>query len=130
MLDWDALTDEVCRRHGAHTVILYGSRARGDSTERSDVDLLAFRASGGADRDVERWRGWEIDLHLHDEERVATLAREHASSYVDARVLRQREGWGDRFLAAVRARLAEPAPALAEGERAALWAWGDKMRGR
>ncbi len=31
---------EIARRHGAHDVKLFGSVARGDATEQSDVDLI------------------------------------------------------------------------------------------
>lgn len=33
---------EIGRRLGAERVVLYGSRARGDHTERSDIDLAVF----------------------------------------------------------------------------------------
>ena len=32
---------ELAQRHRVHKVILFGSRARGDNWERSDVDLAA-----------------------------------------------------------------------------------------
>jgi predicted nucleotidyltransferase len=36
----------VARRFGAHDLRLFGSVARGENTERSDVDILAFFESG------------------------------------------------------------------------------------
>jgi predicted nucleotidyltransferase len=38
--------------YGCHTVILYGSRARGDATAESDYDVLGVRDSGEAIRDA------------------------------------------------------------------------------
>ncbi len=130
VLDPDALADEMARRHGAHTVLLYGSRARGDASERSDVDVIAVRPSGGAARDLRPWRGWALDVHVHDEAGVEALLSARSPDLRDAIVLRQRDGLGDRIVAAVRARLAEPPPALSPADAAALWAWGDKMRAR
>jgi hypothetical protein len=127
--DRPALLDELVRRHGAHTVLLYGSYARGQATPSSDLDLIALRP-GAAARDLEPWRGLALDVHLHPEEAEETIAEKQAPSLRDARVLRQRGDLGDRLLAAVRARLAAPPPPLAAGEQAALWAWGDKMRTR
>ena len=37
---------EVCEKHPCHTLILYGSWARGDATALSDCDLLAIRRRG------------------------------------------------------------------------------------
>jgi hypothetical protein len=129
-IDWTALTAEVCRRHGAHTVLLYGSRARGDATSASDVDLIAIRQAGGAQRDVTPWRGLALDVHVFDEAGLADLVKERTPNLVDARVLVDQGGTGARLLDQVRARLATPPPSPSEGEWAALWAWGDKMRGR
>jgi predicted nucleotidyltransferase len=52
---------EILSRHGATKVILYGSFARGDFTDYSDIDLCAdglvgvkyFRAIGECLRDIE-----------------------------------------------------------------------------
>src|SRR5688572_12265552 len=119
-IDWTALAAEVCRRHGAHTVLLYGSRARGDDTPTSDVDLVAIRSAGGAARDVTPWRGLALDVHVHDDAGVADLVKERASSFVDARVLLDHDGAGARLVEQVRARLAAPPPPPADW--GALWA--------
>lgn len=33
------ILEELCRKHGAKKLILFGSRARGDCHERSDIDI-------------------------------------------------------------------------------------------
>jgi uncharacterized protein len=128
LAELEAVAAEVVRRHGAHTVILYGSQARGDANEHSDVDLVAIRKEGAPDRDVDPWRGWRIDLHLYAEADILRVAVERAAGLLDARVLVERDGWGRRVLDAAHRRLAEPPPAESDGEHEALWAWGDKMR--
>ena len=37
---------EICARHGADRVILFGSRARGTNTPNSDFDLAVYGANG------------------------------------------------------------------------------------
>jgi hypothetical protein len=133
-VDWQAVAEEVVRRHGAHTVLLYGSRARSPAghawTPTSDVDLIALRTSGGPLRDVTPWRGLAIDLHLFDDTGVDKLVEERAASLAHARVLLERGDTGSQLVARIRARLAEPPKALDRDEWVALWAWGDKMHGR
>ena len=125
-----AVAAEVVRRHGAHTVLLYGSRARGESTPSSDVDLIALRASGGPLRDVTPWNGLAFDVHVFDDAGVEKLVADRASSLAHARVLVERADAGQALVARIRARLAEPPPALDRDEWIALWAWGAKMHGR
>ena len=33
---------ELARQHGAQRLVLFGSRARGDNKERSDIDLAVY----------------------------------------------------------------------------------------
>jgi hypothetical protein len=127
---WGELVAEVCRRHGTHTVVLYGSRARGDATATSDVDMIAVRATGGPHRDVTTWRGLSLDVHVHDEAGLAALLEQRTPDLVHARVLAQREGFGDALVARVRERLAVPPAPLSDDDWRALWAWSAKMRAR
>lgn len=127
-LDEDALVAELVRRHDAHTVILFGSRARGDATPESDVDVLAVRATGGPRRDVTPWCGLALDVHVVDDAGLAGFVETHLTALVDARVLAEASDAGARLVATIRARLAQPRPALEDGARRAEFAWGDKMR--
>ena len=129
-IPWGELVAEILRRHGAHTVILYGSRARGDDTATSDVDMIAVRATGGPHRDVAAWRGLSLDVHVHDEAGLAALIEQRTPDLVHARVLAQREGYGDAVVARVRERLAIPPVPLSDDDWRALWAWATKMRAR
>ena len=42
---------EVVEKYNPHTVIIYGSRARGDATEESDVDMACFLDSPSISED-------------------------------------------------------------------------------
>ena len=62
---------EVCKKHTFHTLILYGSHARGDATAASDVDLLAIRKGTGAPvHDARHWRGVFLDVFVYPESKV------------------------------------------------------------
>ena len=47
-----ALVAEIVRRHGAHGLRRFGSRARADATDHRDVDPSAVRPTGGRGRDA------------------------------------------------------------------------------
>src|SRR5580658_4392285 len=60
---------EIARLHGAHDLRLFGSVARGDNTEASDVDILVrFEPSrslfdhGGLIDDLENLLGVKVDV--------------------------------------------------------------------
>ncbi len=60
---------EIARRHGAHDVRLFGSVARGENTEASDVDVLvrfepdrSLFDHGGLIADLEELLGVKVDV--------------------------------------------------------------------
>ena len=66
----DSVKNELRGVPGLRTVVLFGSTARGDATERSDVDLLAIMSPGGDAspvREIGRHaRHARVSLVLHD----------------------------------------------------------------
>jgi hypothetical protein len=60
-----ALTEELRREHGVHTLILYGSRARGDATPESDIDVAGFADVTATSRDARLWRGMYLDAFVY-----------------------------------------------------------------
>lgn len=120
---------ELRDAHGCHTVILYGSRARGDATPASDYDVAGVRAEGPAFRDA-RWQdGAYLDLFVYAEADVAepTVALLKLRGGV---ALAQQAKLGDRLLAGLDALHAGGPPAWAADEREASRAWGGKMLAR
>src|SRR6185436_8452344 len=63
--DADALVAELRRAHAAHTVILYGSHARGDATPESDIDFAAFADVPTMARDARQWCGMYLDGFIY-----------------------------------------------------------------
>jgi hypothetical protein len=60
-----ALIQDLRREHGVHTVILYGSRARGDATADSDVDVAGFAEVPAPVRDARLWNGMFLDAFVY-----------------------------------------------------------------
>jgi hypothetical protein len=123
----DELVEELCARHGCHTIILYGSQAVGRAEPESDYDLLCVRSEGGPGRDVRSWRGLSIDAFIYDE---ASLAGELDDGFIRIRngiVLKEKEGFGTHLLERVQV-MAERGPApMPADEITAVQSWAAKM---
>lgn len=130
----DEIVDALCERlvveHQCHTVILYGSRARGDAEADSDYDLIGFHdGTGPVRRETGRWRGALLDVFVYPAERLLTA--DDAMLHVrGGRVLRQRGDLGVQFLASLERMYAEAPPVLAADEMLARKNWALKMLDR
>lgn len=127
--DLEALVAELRDRHGCHTVILYGSHARGDAMAESDFDVIGVRDEGPMVRDARAWRGSYLDAFIHP---VADLQAPDESwlKLVGARVLVERGVIGTRLLAAVDAIFAQGPTPLDEPGRMLVHSWQRKTLDR
>jgi len=60
-----ALIEDLRRDHGVHTLVLYGSHARGDATPESDVDVAGFAEVPETVRDARLWNGMCLDAFVY-----------------------------------------------------------------
>jgi predicted nucleotidyltransferase len=120
------LTAALMAEYGCHTAILYGSRARGDATASSDVDLLLVRAEGVELQEARVVEGIYLDVFIYSEASLVTpdVGLLRALGGV---VLCERDGFGQALLAKLKA-LDDlgPAPMSAAARRVAL-VWSRKM---
>ncbi|HVY47103.1 MAG TPA: nucleotidyltransferase domain-containing protein [Minicystis sp.] len=123
------LAAELARAHGCHTVIVYGSRARGDATAGSDWDLAGIRAEAPRLRDARRVHGALLDAFVYPDAAIDELGPE-LLKLTGGRVVFEQGGAGARWLARaaeIEARGPEPLP---PDEEAAIRAWVPKMLAR
>lgn len=120
---------ERLRSRGCHTVLLSGSRARGDATATSDWDLIGIRRSGPQERDATFVDGAYLDAWLLAEVDVEN-AGEALVFVHGARVVIESSGWGTRLLARVAQVAASPPPPLSATERELRVSWFKKTLGR
>ena len=122
------LIRELVGDHGCHTVILYGSRARGDATERSDVDVLGIRETGDTFRIGRPWRGLLLDAWVYSQ---SNLPKVDDLLYIkDGVVIQDHDGFGSSLLTKIRAALATPPKPLPAWDRELRVTWIDKMLDR
>jgi hypothetical protein len=127
--DLEALVAELRDTHGCHTIILYGSRARGDWTTESDYDVVGIRDRGPAFRDARPWRGSFLDAFIYPESAV-TAASDERLHWLGGRVLTERGDLGRRLLAGLAAiEAAGPGP-LAADDATTRRVWMRKMLDR
>jgi hypothetical protein len=129
-LDLEAsLVEELRREHGAHTIILYGSRARGDATPESDVDVAAFSDVEETTRDARLWRGTFLDAFVHPGRLLEAPTVELLKLRGGRALLDERGLAGPLFARLDDIERAGPPP-LSEPEQRMRRVWAEKMLAR
>lgn len=123
----DGLRDRLIAEHNCHTIILYGSRARGDAGSDSDYDAIGFRDGEAETRRVTgRWRGVLLDVFIYPTTRLSK-PDEDMLHVRGGRVLCERESLGTQFLAGIERLYATPPTPLSDDEFEARKNWAAKM---
>jgi uncharacterized protein len=88
---------QMIQKHNCHTVILYGSRARGEFNATSDYDIIAIREKGDIEKDCRVFGGSYLDAFIYSEDYIKnpdiSLIR-----IKDGIVLTQKGSIGDKLL--------------------------------
>jgi len=124
-----ALVADLSRAHSAHTIILYGSYARGDATPESDVDVVAFADAERTLRDARPWRGVFLDAFVYP----SALAEKPDADLLklcDGHVLLDERGLARPLLERLAVLEREGPPPLAEDEQRMRRVWARKMLAR
>jgi predicted nucleotidyltransferase len=125
-----ALTEEMRRAHGVHTLVLYGSLARGDATPESDVDVAGWGDVAETTRDARLWNGRWLDAFVHPTALLQKDPDAEMRKLLGARVLLDERGLARPLLARIEAFDRRGPPPLPETERRVRRAWAQKMLAR
>jgi predicted nucleotidyltransferase len=86
----DAVTHRIVAGVNPQLIVLFGSQARGDANEASDLDLLVVQDSGQSDRETRRRierllldRRFGLDLIVRTSEEVARNLQDGNPFYTD-----------------------------------------------
>lgn len=122
----EGLVHELIAEHKCHTVLLYGSRARGDATAKSDYDLAGVRKGGKQFRIAEKRGAIFLDIFIFPDSHFKKVESHHL--YLkDAIVLAQKNGFGSRFLKSVKKLVKKRQAPLPPDEIRARQIWAHKM---
>jgi len=129
--DQHELLDRLCaylkEQFSCDTVILYGSRARGDWDSTSDIDVIAFGHAQEAGHIAHRWENLFLDLFVYP---PGTTPEQDWLRVHDGRVLFQRGSEGDEILAAVEEMFSSGPDPLSPGDSQTTRLWLEKMLAR
>ena len=132
MLEHSVL-DSICRElqadYAAHTILLYGSHADESATVESDYDLVGFGTVAVASRIARVQSGKYLDVFVYPESELQQPRIEHMRLRL-SKVLRDREGRGERFLNALEALYQAGPEPLSKDEIEARIVWAHKMLAR
>ena len=122
----EQIVDELIEKFKCHTVLLYGSHARGDATSQSDYDVMGVRKRGKKFRLAEKRNGIYIDLVVFPEADLRRVGENHL--YLKgAKVLFQKQKFGDRFLRKLGVALRKPCKPQSPDEIHTRRVWAHKM---
>lgn len=124
------LCNELVQDGGAHTVLLYGSRANGSEDQDSDCDIAAFAPREDTGRDTRVVDGVFLDVFIYPE---SVLLQRPATEFLKLRqsvVLVQRGQEAEQFLQRLEALFIQGPLALPADEISARKTWAWKMVAR
>lgn len=120
---YEDIVDEL-KYHGVHTIILYGSRARGDFTPTSDIDIIGFRNQGENFR-IARWdEKYQCYLDIF----VETFKELNVSYFklAEGKILLDKDNFGKNLLSQIDLAILLP-NVLSKNELETRAAWYQKM---
>lgn len=122
----DKIVTELRKKYQCHTVILYGSRARGTFGPSSDYDVMGVRSRGTKLRIAKKKDGHYLDIFIFPEKVLRSVREEHLYMK-DAVVLYEKDRFGSRLVSRIQ-KLAKSKPKpLPNDEILALKVWANKM---
>jgi hypothetical protein len=125
-----ALIEELRRVHGVHTVLLYGSRSRGEATAESDIDVASYADSASVTRDARLWNRMYLDAFVYPTQRLGEAPDVDALKLCGAQILLDERGLAGAYLERVAAFEQQGPPALSEAEQRMRRVWVRKMLAR
>jgi predicted nucleotidyltransferase len=117
---------DLQKKYNPKTIILYGSRARGDHTLSSDIDIVCFVEGATAIADARDFEGFYLDAWVYSSD-VMSAATDELLRVADGYCLYDSEGRGDDFLKQLQQRIEQGPKQLSASEIQHTKQWVYKM---
>lgn len=118
--------DELVKKYKCHTIILYGSRARGDATQKSDYDIMGVCKTGKKLRIAKLFNGSYLDVFIFPEKDLK-IVDENFLYMKEAKVIYEEGSFGKQFVKKIKLALKKKYIPLPADEIEARRVWLHKM---
>src|SRR5258708_2610644 len=103
----NSIVQELKQKYRCHTIVLYGSRARGLTTPTSDYDVIGIRRRGEKSRIARKQTGYYWDVFVYSEKDLRKLGDEHFA-WKNACILHEDGHYGRNLLRRIEKLLRTP----------------------
>lgn len=117
---------DLQEKYNPHTIILYGSRARGDHTPTSDIDVVCFVKGATPIEDARNFEGFYLDAWVYSSD-VMSASNSELLRVADGYCLYDSEGRGEVFLKELQQRIEQGPKQLSASEIQHTKQWVYKM---
>ncbi len=121
----DSIIDELKSKYKCHTIVLYGSRARGQTTSTSDYDVIGVCKRGEKTRIAKKQKGQYWDVFVYPEKDLRKLGDQHMS-WKHARILYEKGPYAKLLLKRIQNLLKKPFKRHPKYEIETIRVWAQK----
>ncbi|MCY9855380.1 nucleotidyltransferase domain-containing protein [Vibrio mediterranei] len=122
----DLAIKEVTKRYAPHTLILYGSHARNEATETSDIDIACFWDRSEAHKESWLLHGTFLDIWIYPTAFFDSIPDE-ALRFGDGKVIFEKRGLGTDYINRVKKKLVKGKEPMSKVDKLHLRNWVVKM---
>lgn len=121
--------DDLCGKYHPHTVILYGSYARGEPGPESDIDFACFSDDAVEQKDARLFQGVYLDAWVYPSSALEEVPQE-SLRFGDGIAVVDNKSLGEAYLTAVREKIAQGPDPRSQSELRHSCEWIQKMLSR
>ncbi|WP_411039910.1 nucleotidyltransferase domain-containing protein [Vibrio vulnificus] len=118
--------EELKEKYAPHTIILYGSYARNEATETSDIDIACFWDRPEEHKDASLFHGIFLDVWVYPTAFLDSIPDE-SLRFEDGKAIHDTRGLGKSYIARVKQKLAEGKEPMSDVNKAHIQEWISKM---